>query len=260
MIRDDGEFHAERAQHGVDGFVARMCARSQGLVEALPSEPGLLDMLDLEAAIVSIDAMGTQKATAAEIVEKGADYVLALKGNQSSLHEDAKPFFADPVLAAACAQASETDAGHGRIEERLCRAADAGRLAERHPAWKGLRSIAAITESRIDKRSGAESLETRFYITSLAPEPKAILDAVRAHWGIENNLHWTLDVIFDEDRWNPSASSGPQGQLALEPRHRPPCRLQHRQSRQDQRLAAPQPPQGLLRPWLPIQALRQLTI
>jgi len=162
--------------------------------------PELLEMLNLKGAIVSIDAMGTQKEIAARIVEKEADYVLALKGNQTSLHEDAALFFADPVLTAACARAQETDAGHGRIEERACRAVDAAWLAERHPDWKDLRSLAAVTARRIDKKSGAESVETRLYISSLAPDPKTILAAVRAHWGIENTLHWTLDVTFDEDR------------------------------------------------------------
>ena len=162
--------------------------------------PELLDMLNLKGAIVSIDAMGTQKEIARRIIDKGADYVLALKGNQASLHEDAALFFADPACAAACARQGDTDAGHGRIEERECRAADAGWLAERHPDWKGLRSLAAITARRIDKKTGAESLETRFYITSLEADPKVILESVRAHWGIENNLHWTMDVTFNEDR------------------------------------------------------------
>jgi predicted transposase YbfD/YdcC len=162
--------------------------------------PELLAMLNLKGAIVSIDAMGTQKEIAERIVDQGADYVLALKGNQASLHEDAALFFADPAVRANCAHTEETDAGHGRIEERACRAAEASWLAERHPEWKGLRSIAAVTARRIDKRSGAESFETRFYIASLAPDPKAILAAVRAHWGIENTLHWTMDVTFDEDR------------------------------------------------------------
>src|SRR5260370_33825561 len=93
--------------------------------------PELLDMLNLEGAIVTIDAMGTQKEIAQRIVGKGADYVLALKGNQMSLHEDAALFFADPVCAAGLAGSAETDAGHGRIEERLCRAADPSWLAER---------------------------------------------------------------------------------------------------------------------------------
>src|SRR5271166_4000967 len=113
----------------------------------------------------------------------GADYVLALKGNQTSLHEDAALFFADPVCAADCAASANTDAGHGRIEERECRAAAANWLAERHPDWKGLRSPRAVTARRIDKKTGGESLETRYYITSLAPDPKAILAATRAHWG-----------------------------------------------------------------------------
>jgi predicted transposase YbfD/YdcC len=162
--------------------------------------PELLDMLAIEGAIVSIDAMGTQTRIAARIVDKGADYVLALKGNQTTLREDAALFFADPVCAAGLASHAASEAGHGRIEERECRVADAGWLAERHPGWKGLRSLAAITARRIDKKTGGESLETRLYISSLAPDPKVLAAAVRAHWAVENSLHWTLDVTFDEDR------------------------------------------------------------
>lgn len=162
--------------------------------------PELLDMLALEGAIVSIDAMGTQKAIAARIVEKKADYVLALKGNQAGLFDDAKLFLTDPACRKACAFASETDAGHGRIEERTCCVADAAWLSARHPEWSALRSLAAITARRIDKKTGAESVEMRFYISSLEPNPEAVLQATRAHWAIENGLHWTLDVIFDEDR------------------------------------------------------------
>jgi predicted transposase YbfD/YdcC len=153
--------------------------------------------------------MGTQKEIARRIVDKGADYLLALKGNPTSLHKDAALFFADPACAEGCAREVETDAGHGRIEERKCSVADAAWLAERHPDWKGLRSLAAITARRIDKKTGAESLETRYYVTSLKAEPKAILKATRAHWGIENNLHWTMDVTFDEIAAGPAKTIRP---------------------------------------------------
>lgn len=162
--------------------------------------PELLEMLAIKGAIISIDAMGTQKAIAAKIVEQDADYVLALKGNQSTLHDDVKRFFADAALAKTCAVHATTDTGHGRIEERTSYATEAiGWLKELHPDWLNLRSIAAVSSKRIDKKTGQSSTETRFYITSLPADPVAILASTRAHWGIENNLHWQLDITFDED-------------------------------------------------------------
>lgn len=163
--------------------------------------PELLEMLAIEGAIVSIDAMGTQKAIAAKIPEKEAGYVLALKGNQSALHDDVKRFFGDAELARSCDPHKTTGTGHGRIEERTCRATDViDWLKERHPHWQNMRSIAAITAKRTDRKTGQTSVETRFYITSLPADPAAIRAAARAHWGIENNLHWQLDITFDEDR------------------------------------------------------------
>lgn len=163
--------------------------------------PDLLEMLAIKGAIISIDAMGTQKEIAMKIVHKEADYVLALKGNQGALHDDVKRFFEDGELAKICAAHKTTDAGHGRIEERECLVTeDIDWLKERHPEWKNVHSIAAITSKRIDKKTGQISVETRFYITSLPADPVAILAATRAHWAIENNLHWQLDVTFDEDR------------------------------------------------------------
>ena len=193
-----GALHLVSAYATAAGLVLAQQA-VDGKSNEITAIPELLDMLNLKGAIVSIDAMGTQKEIARRIVDKGADYVLALKGNQTSLHEDAALFFANSVLAASCARTQDTDAGHGRIEERSCRAAEAKWLAERHPDWKGLRSIAAVTARRIDKKTGGESRETRYYITSLDPDPKAILAATRAHWSVES-FHWTLDVTFDEDR------------------------------------------------------------
>jgi predicted transposase YbfD/YdcC len=117
------------------------------------------------------------------------------------LHDDVKRFFGDVELAKTCAVHKTTDAGHGCIEQRECRATDAiDWLKERHPHWRNMRSIAAITAKRIDKKTGRTSVETRFYMTSLPAGPAAILAATRAHGGIENNLHWQLDITFDEDR------------------------------------------------------------
>ncbi|GAC1577612.1 MAG: hypothetical protein NVS3B5_09760 [Sphingomicrobium sp.] len=143
--------------------------------------------------------MGTQKAIAAKIITRKAEYVLALKGNQGTLEADARQFFADPVLAADCPCHKETNSGHGRIEERTVRAANAAWLAERHPEWKGLTSIVSVTVRRTIKKTGATSTETRLFISSLPPDPRQIAAAVRAHWSIENNLHWALDVTFRED-------------------------------------------------------------
>jgi predicted transposase YbfD/YdcC len=142
---------------------------------------------------------GTQKDIAARIVAKKADYVLALKGNQGTLQEDAALFFADPVLTADCPCHEEKDGDHGRIEQRMIRAANATWLAERHPEWKGLASIVCVTVRRTIKKTGATSTETRLFISSLPPDPLRLATAVRAHWSVENNLHWVLDVTFRED-------------------------------------------------------------
>jgi len=162
--------------------------------------PALLEQLFLDGAIVTIDAMGTQTKIARAIRDKGADYVLALKGNQSRLHDDVARYFADAALAKTCPTHAPTDCGHGRIDERCIRVTGAiGWLKDLHPNWADLRCIIAVTSVRTDKKSGATSKETRFYITSLPPDPERILAAIQAHWGIENTLHWSLDVTFGED-------------------------------------------------------------
>jgi predicted transposase YbfD/YdcC len=145
----------------------------QRVVDAKSNEitaiPDLLEGLALSGAIVTIDAMGTQKEIAAAIVAKEADYILALKGNQGSLHDDVRLFFADAELAATCASFETLDFGHGRIDERQCRVlSDIDWLKERHPDWSGLSSIAAVTTRRTDKKSGKTSTETRFFISCLS--------------------------------------------------------------------------------------------
>ena len=195
----------EKALHVLSAYaheaglvIGQRCVDSKS--NEITAIPQLLETLAIEGAIVTIDAMGTQKAVAQAILNRKADYVLALKGNQSTLHDDVRLFFEDGKLAETCDTFATTDAGHGRIEERTCRATeDIAWLKERHPDWQGLCSIVAVTSMRTDKKTGKTTSETRFYISSMPAKADALLAATRAHWSIENNLHWMLDVLFNED-------------------------------------------------------------
>jgi len=158
--------------------------------------PKLLKQLDISGAIVTIDAMGCQKAIAAQILEQEGDYVLSLKGNQGNLHDDVKVWFeSNPELPAV----TDVDGGHGRIETRVVRASsDLHWLRERHPNWKGVNSIVAVTATR--EHQDKTETETRYFISSLdGSDLQKLGRAVRSHWAVENNLHWVLDVAFDED-------------------------------------------------------------
>ena len=168
--------------------------------------PELLALLTLKGAIVTIDAIGCQKKIAAAIRERGADYLLALKENQPALCRDATDFLVEQRAAGFkdCAAGSwathqTTDAGHGRIEiRRHWITSDIGWLRQRHPAWPDLVSIAMIEAVREEPGKPA-TRQTRFYITSIAPDAAEFARAARQHWGIENGLHWVLDVIYRED-------------------------------------------------------------
>ena len=158
--------------------------------------PKLLSRLDIAGTVITIDAMGCQKKIAQQIVQQDGDYVLSLKGNQGKLHEDVATYFTSSLSPEAAIVT--VDGGHGRIETRVIRVADEITwLKERH-AWVGLQSIIAVTATR---ESGSKvTEETRYFISSLsANNPAKLEHAVRAHWAIENNLHWVLDIAFDED-------------------------------------------------------------
>jgi predicted transposase YbfD/YdcC len=169
--------------------------------------PVLLRLLDLEGAVVTTDAMGCQTAIATQIVEQGADYVLALKDNHEKLHDRVTRACADADVAAGTAlplgdlpEDIATDKGHGRREQRRCRAiGDPAYLADIDPdrAWPDLRSVVCIESTR--RIGEAVSIEARHYLSSLPADAKALSAAVRSHWGIENRLHWVLDVTFRED-------------------------------------------------------------
>ncbi len=179
--------------------------------------PALLQLLDLRGCIVTIDAMGCQKEIARQIVAGGGEYVLALKANQGGLYEDVAEFFAD-ARARGFAEVAhgfhrEVDGGHGRIEVRCCwKVAEIAWLRARHPAWEKLSGIAMVqAERRVD---GKRSLETRYYISSLDGATTAAAarlgEAVRGHWGIENQVHWVLDVSFREDDCRVRLGNAPQ--------------------------------------------------
>jgi predicted transposase YbfD/YdcC len=167
----------------------------------LTAIPELLDLLALKGGIVTIDAMGCQRASAEKILDQGADYVLALKGNQPTLEAAVERFFVSGPEAeahrATSAYTEQTEQGHGRVETRCAWISE--ELADlTAAAWPGLRSLGMVEATRT--LGGETSVEQRFSLTSLPPEAPQFAQAVRKHWGIENKLHWTLDVTFREDQ------------------------------------------------------------
>jgi predicted transposase YbfD/YdcC len=165
--------------------------------------PALLDALELEGAVVTIDAIGCQKTIAAAVVDKRGDYILALKANHPTLHAEVQALWelveTDPEFADMERDVYETsERGHGREERRRVTVVDEVELLESAAAWKGLRSVALLEAWRIVR--GKESYERRYYLTSLGRDGERIGRAIRGHWGIENGLHWCLDVTFREDQ------------------------------------------------------------
>lgn len=161
--------------------------------------PALLEILTVNGAIITIDAMGCQKNIAQLIRDKKADYVLALKGNHGDLLNDIETFFAHEDLNNKKNFDShrEVDKGHGRIEIRTCWATSNIEWLQAKPDWKDLKSIVMVESIRRIREK--ETSEKRFFISSLPADSKLLLHAVRSHWSIENTLHWTLDMVFRED-------------------------------------------------------------
>ncbi len=157
--------------------------------------PALLKLLELDGCIVTIDAMGTQKAIAEQIVAKQANYVLALKDNQPTLLEEVEHAFGHLPLGQAH---EEVDAGHGRIEQRRCEVITDLRFVDEAANWANLNSIVRLTSTRTDKSTQQHSTKVRYFISSLT-DVRTIAGAIRTHWHIENRLHWILDVQFGED-------------------------------------------------------------
>ena len=206
-VRRSGRKSGDKAAiHMVSAFAARQrLVLGQVKVAEKSNEiiviPKLLEMLAIEGAIITIDAMGCQRDIAQKVIDKKADYVLALKGNQSSLREDVELFaveqkakgFTDTTIS----QDTTIDGDHGRTETRTTTVIhDVGWLQERH-AWPGLKAVVMVESSReISKKT---ETETRFYITSLVVLAHLLGPVVRSHWAIENSLHRVLDMVFRDD-------------------------------------------------------------
>jgi predicted transposase YbfD/YdcC len=205
-----GSFDAAAGQaalHLVSAFAhANRLVLGQLATEAKSNEitaiPQLLAWLDLHAAVVTIDAMGCQKAIAQAIVDGGGDYLLAVKDNQPTLHEEVRFLFeealANRFANMAHAHAQETDKGHGRVETRELWSTWEVAWFQDRKQWAGLRSFVCVQSTR--ESGGQKTVERRYYISSLDGKDAAfLLRAIRGHWGIENGLHWCLDVTFRED-------------------------------------------------------------
>lgn len=205
--------------HLVSAWAARQrLVLGQEATEAKSNEitaiPLLLERLELAGALVTIDAMGAQTAIAETIRAKGADYLLALKGNRPTTHADVERFFADPPAEMIADTLETIDNDHGRLELRrhtVCH--DVGWLfSDRRypdePRFPGLAMIGMI--ETIVERDGRTQRDRRYYLCSTTLDAQTFARAVRAHWGIENGLHWVLDVVFHDDLARLRSGSGPQ--------------------------------------------------
>ena len=207
---------AKEPIHIVSAFAARQrlvlgqvkVAEKSNEIVAIPA---LLDMLAIEGAVVTIDAMGCQRDIAQKIIDKKADYILALKGNQASLQDDVKVLVeeqtANNFKDVSISRHETADADHGRIETRTTTVIhDVAWLQERHD-WPGLKSVVMVESKR--ESDGKITQETRFYITSLVMLAIAIAPMIRDHWAIENSLHWVLDMVFRDDECRIRTANAP---------------------------------------------------
>ena len=168
--------------------------KSEGKSNEINTIPLLLDILDIKGSIITIDAMGTQRKIADKIVENGGDYILALKGNQKGLREEVESIFR---VQKPDSTDEVTEKGHGRIETRKCEQINNLEFLDKKERWRNLSSIIKIsTERTVNTKT---SCETRYYISSLNSPANKFNKYIRQHWGVENSVHWTLDMTFRED-------------------------------------------------------------
>jgi predicted transposase YbfD/YdcC len=166
--------------------------------------PRLIELLDLKGCVVTIDAAGCQKDIAGQIVAQDADYVLALKENQPTLHEQVSDYFLKQLEEenpdGKLRRHRQVEKGHGRTETREAFVAPATEEMVAPGTWAALATVVMVIRHCVDHATGKASDEVRYFISSLPAKVKRLAGAVRAHWGIENGLHWVLDIAFNEDR------------------------------------------------------------
>jgi predicted transposase YbfD/YdcC len=208
LRRSYDKANAKAAIHMVSAWAsANHISLGQVVTDAKSNEitaiPKLLELIEISGALVTIDAMGCQTAIAEQIVAGGADYCLAVKGNQPTLHAGIEAHFqslAEVGYENAKARHTATyEKGHGRVEDRyytICPVPES--LLDEAERWASLKAIGMATN--VTLRDGKEQIETRYYILSRYVSAKRFAEGVRFHWGIENSLHWQLDVTFGEDQ------------------------------------------------------------
>ena len=175
--------------------------------------PGLPEILDLVGRTAAADAMHTRREASARIAEKGSDYVLPVKRNQKSLHEDVQVWFADPEARKEMLSCRHVGGGHGRVETRVATVLhDVGWLRDRH-GWPGLKAVGRIEAAR--ELKGKEERSVRHFIMSAEIPPERLPELVRNHWTIENGLYWVPDVVMDEDRMRNRTLNDPECLSAL---------------------------------------------
>lgn len=220
--RRSGKKGAKEAIHMVSAFAARQrLVLAQTKVDEKSSEivaiPALLDMLSIEGAVVTIDAIGCQRDIAQKIIDKKADYILALKGNQGTLRDDVELFaneqkakgFSDTTVSVH----KTVDGDHGRIETRRVTVVhDVAWLQLRHD-WPGLQGFVIVdSEREIEAKT---ERETRYYLTSSPWPAERLGPMVRDHWAVENGLHWVMDMTFRDDECRIRTNHAPENFITL---------------------------------------------
>jgi len=174
--------------------------------------PRLLAMLSLKGCIVTVDALNCQRSIAGQIVAQGGDYALALKGNQGTLHDDVRRFLDDPASETITAPPA-IDGDHGRIETRIATVSTAIGWLQGDHQWPGLKAIGKVVRTR--EANAKTTTETAYYLLSTPITAEHFGDVVRAHWGVENKLHWVLDVTMNEDQARNRLDKGPNNLAVL---------------------------------------------